>query len=97
MVRYEYKLERLALRSAGRPIERLDELGSKGFQAIQAVLQSNDLVVLFMKEIETKSPPGKKKEEPKKQASKKDQQEIKDVAPATKQEKEVIEGLKAEE
>ncbi len=52
---------------------------------------------MFMKEIETKSAPAKKKEAPKKQASKKGQQDIKDVAPTTKQEKEVIDELKAEE
>ena len=97
MVRYEYKLERLALRNTGRPIQKLNELGSKGFKAVQAVHQSNDLVVLFMKEIETKSAPAKKKEAPKKQASKKGQQDIKDVAPTTKQETEVIDELKAEE
>lgn len=95
MVRYEYRMERVPLRT--RELDALNELGSKGFEAIQAIEQNNTLIVLLMKEIETKSPPAKKKEEPKKQASKKDQQDIKDVAPATKQEKEVIEELKAEE
>ena len=97
MIRYEYKMERVPLRASGRPIGNLDELGSKGFKAIQAVQQSNDLVVLLMKEIETKSAPAKKKEAPKKVSTKKDQQEIKSEAASTKQEKEVIEELKAEE
>ncbi len=97
MIRYEYQMERVPLRSAGRPLEKLNELGSKGFNAVQAAQQGNDLVVLFVREIETKSVSAKKKEAPKKPTTKKDQQEIKDTTPVTKDEKEVTEELKAEE
>ena len=96
MIRYEYRLERVPMRNTGRPVDSLNELGSKGFEAIQAVLQNNDLVVLLMKETEAAAP-AKKKEEPKKPASKKDQQEIKDVVPTTKHVKEVMDELIAEE
>lgn len=98
MIRYEYKMERIPLRSAGRPLDRLNRFGSKGFEVVQAVHQGGDLVVLLVKAIETKSAPAKKKEEaPKKQITKKDQQEIKDIAPISKDAKKAIAELNAEE
>jgi len=93
MIRYEYKMERVSLRTAGREMDKLNSFGDKGFKIIQAVQNNTDLVVLLMKETGA----AKKKKAPKKKASKKDQQEIKDVAPITKEEKAVIDELIAEE
>jgi len=99
MVRYEYKMERISLRTAGREMDKLNSFGDKGFKVIQAVQNNTDLVVLLMKEIETKSTPAKKKEDntSKKQSAKKDQQDIKNATPTTKEEEEAIADLKAEE
>lgn len=93
MVRYEYQMERVPLRGAGRPIDRLNELGNKGFEAIHAVQHNTDLVVLLMKETEA----APKKAATKKSTSKKEQQEIKGKAPATKEEKQAMAKLSAEE
>jgi len=97
MIRYTYKMERVSLRSAGRELEKLNKFGSAGFRVIQAVASGTDFIVLLMKTIETKSASASKKEASKKQATKKDQQKIKDVAPGTKEEKEAIAELTAEE
>jgi len=97
MIRYEYKMERVSLRTAGRDQDKLNKLGSKGFRVIQAVASGTDFVVLLMKTIEMQTPEAPKVQASKKQATKKDQQKIKDVAPVTKEEKEAIAELTAEE
>lgn len=93
MIRYEYRMERVSLRTAGREMEKLNSFGNKGFEAIHAVQHNTDLVVLLMKETDT----APKKAATKKSTSKKDQQEIRDKAPVTKDVKKAMAELSAEE
>ena len=61
MTKYEYKVSRFNLRCVDACGEAITEFGKQGFRAIFTVKDSQDLLILFEKEIEIKAKAAKPK------------------------------------
>lgn len=62
-IKYEYEVSRFNLRGAVEAGEAISRYGARGFRAIYTIKDSQDLLILFEKEVEVKAKAAKPKSE----------------------------------